>query len=106
MKRLTLTALFLFLSVVIALPSTIEVNFDFQKPFIERKGEYHIVKIDGLLNFGNPGEPILPIKTAKILIPQSEAIEDVMAIPYQKTYIKGHYLVHPGQRPIPLIPLK
>lgn len=81
---------------------TITLEFEFPAPELKKKGEYFTVRMDGLSNFGNPGEPILPIKTIKALIPFNEIVERIEIFPQQKTFIEGEYVIMPGQRPVPL----
>ena len=47
----------------------LEVTYDFPAPQIVQSGEYHVVGMEGLDCFGKPGLPVLPYKTARILLP-------------------------------------
>ena len=62
---------------------------------------YDLVTIRGLGNYSVPGKPIVPFKTAKILIPCGEEVEDITVIPGEKVAF-GEFYLQPGQKPVPI----
>ncbi len=66
---------------------------------VSKIDNYYRVKIKGLNNFAAPGEPLLPIKTVKYLIPYGKKIANVSVGWTSKKYLYGTYLVEPAQAP-------
>lgn len=58
------------------------------------------IRIPGLENRIIPGEPVIPFRTARILIPFGEEIEDIKVLPGEKKNL-GKILIEPGQDPCP-----
>ena len=52
--------------IVVAEPSQVSVEYVFQRPVVERTGEYDRVTIPGLHNYGAPGAPVLPFEAARM----------------------------------------
>ncbi|MCG2712961.1 MAG: C25 family cysteine peptidase [Candidatus Omnitrophica bacterium] len=63
---------------------------------------YTRVRISGLSNFALPGQPLLPIKTVRFLLPYGKDINDVQLSSSNRKIIYGSYYVEPAQQPIPL----
>jgi hypothetical protein len=85
----------------------INVTYYFSEPKIEVKSngsynDYASVTMDGLPQFDVTGLPILPFKTAKVLLPFGAQLENASAIGEKKTPLLGSYLVEYGQDPVPL----
>lgn len=59
------------------------------------------VKIPGLENRVVPGEPVLPFRTVKILLPYGEEIEEIEVMPGEKKNL-GKIFIEPGQEPVPI----
>ncbi|MGC9515599.1 C25 family cysteine peptidase, partial [Methanocrinis sp.] len=59
------------------------------------------IRIPGLENRIIPGEPVVPFRTARILIPFGEEIQDVKVLPGEKKNL-GKILIEPGQDPLPI----
>lgn len=98
-----LVFLTLFLSVDAAQARVIELTYDFDTPTIEKGFEdYDVVTILGLRKAGSPGYPVLPFKTAKILIPYGEELEDIEVVQGKKVLLGTDFVIEPGQVPVPL----
>ncbi len=82
--------------------NSIRIEITFPSPQINRVGEYHRISMKGSSTIGEPGEPVLPIKTVKVLIPFGQKVKGINIIPAQKIELSGTYNVEPGQRPVPL----
>ena len=76
--------------------------FTFDPPSIQRPGEQAQVTIAGLPSIGNPGEPILPVRTARILLPPGQSIAEIQVLASQRQILPGSFRVCPGQMQIPL----
>ncbi len=59
------------------------------------------IRIPGLENRIIPGEPVVPFRTARILIPLGEEIKDIKVLPGEKKNL-GKILIEPGQDPLPI----
>ena len=80
----------------------VEVTYEFSEPRITRSGEYHRVNIEDLHRFGKPGFPVLPYRTAKLLIPFGDRVTDIEISSAKKTELPGSYMIEPAQQPVPL----
>ncbi len=63
---------------------------------------YSRVRITGLNNFGQPGEPRLPFKTVRFLLPYGRNLSNVKVSWTNRKVVYGSYIVEPGQEPMPL----
>ncbi|MFH1359679.1 MAG: C25 family cysteine peptidase, partial [Candidatus Omnitrophota bacterium] len=112
MKRkvlLIFTGLFLFfwLSIpCIALEDEIVLQYEFDKPVIKEvtiaEEVYNYVVIHDTTTMGNAGEPSLPIKGAKILIPEGMQYFSSDVILGKPQEIRLRYPLAPAQREYPL----
>jgi len=80
----------------------ISIKVDFPAPEITKVGEYHRVTMSGLQSFGNPGEPILPLSTVRVLVPYGREVRGVRVFHEGKVTLDGSYRVEPAQMPVPL----
>ena len=57
------------------------VEYDFEKPILKKtviNGEiYDRIILKDTPNFGNPGEPLIPMKGAYILLPESTKVKEI-----------------------------
>ena len=79
------------------------LDYSFEKPIIADgfKEPYKLITIPGLTNHAFPGEPVIPFKTARILIPHDEEIQDIQVISGNKIYL-GKFYLQPAQEAFPL----
>jgi len=82
--------------------SPIIVEFTFPAPEITKAGDYDSITMKGLNSYGDPGMPVLPFKTVKILIPQGECVQDIDIITGNKVVLKGFFNIECGQTPVPI----
>jgi len=89
---------------IAAEPSDIVVEYTFSQPKIEKVGEYDRITIPDreIYLFGRPGEPLLPYKTVKILLPQGRLLQDIIVTGIDETIIEGTYRIEPAQKPVPI----
>lgn len=62
---------------------------------------YDSVTIPGLNNRIVPGEPVLPLRTARILIPYGEEVQEVKVVAGNERYL-GSVSIRPGQNSVPI----
>jgi len=62
---------------------------------------YDSVTIPGLNNRIVPGEPVLPLRTARILIPYGEEVQEVKVVSGNERYL-GSVSIRPGQNSVPI----
>ncbi|MBD3367388.1 MAG: T9SS type A sorting domain-containing protein [Candidatus Eisenbacteria bacterium] len=77
-------------------------RYDFAEPVIEYDGEYHNVTMRGAWSHGEPGQPVLPMKGARLLLPPGETVSEITISPGQRIVLGDGYTVRPGQRQYPL----
>jgi len=77
-------------------------HYDFAEPVVKEVGEYHRIIMDGAWHYGDPGDPILPMVGAKLLLPPGEDVAEVRVVPGDKVVIGDGFLLEPGQRQYPL----
>ncbi len=82
--------------------ATISLRYEFAEPRIEKINEYHRVIMSEVSSYGNPGKPVLPIKTVRVLLPMGEEIASVDVKVYNKTELFGSYKIEPGQLSVPI----
>ncbi len=80
----------------------ITLAVDFPAPQITEVGRYHRVTMEGLESFGNPGRPLLPLRTVRVLIPFGSEVREVEVFHGREVILEGSYHVEPAQRPVPL----
>ena len=84
----------------------IQATVDFSVPTIENvviQGKvYDRIIIKGLMNAGNPGEPVLPLRTLNLLIPLDKEITSTEVLVDGGVILDGRYLIEPGQLHTPL----
>jgi len=68
----------------------------------KKSAAFDRIDLEGAHLFGKPGEPALPRKTARILLPPGYEIKSVIVKPTNETPMKGEFLVEPGQVPVPI----
>ena len=97
----------MFLLLIVCIPSSvtgaeISATLEFPQPEITYKNGDCIVQIENLPVFADPGEPLLPIYTYRVLIPQGEQVVSVTALAYEENEIEIDFPVHWEQYPLPL----
>ena len=87
---------------VSSISDNIVLWYSFSSPIIENKGEYDRVSIENLSNYGEQGSPVIPFKTAIILLPPDRKVLSVEAFSMEKVPLYGEFRIEPGIKPIPL----
>ncbi len=78
------------------------LSTDIESLEVSKINGYTRVQISGLSNFALPGQPLLPFKTVRFLLPYGKDIEDVEVSWSNRKVVYGSYFVEPAQQPIPL----
>ncbi len=85
----------------------LEFNYVFEEPTIEKveigNNTYDKVLLEDTDSFEKTGEPVLPVKTVKILLPQDAELSGVNVVGEDETEIPGSYFVEPAQEQYPLL---
>ena len=78
------------------------LELDFPPLAVTEGPVYDSVTMQGLPQHGAPGEPVLPFKTAKILIPRGKDVQSVDVTASNRKVLKGRFNVEYGKTPIPI----
>jgi parallel beta-helix repeat protein len=82
--------------------NSIVLQFDFPAPLVTENLGYDSIAMLKLPQFGAPGEPILPFKMVKALIPQDKDVQHIDVINGNKKVLEGRFNVEFGKTPIPI----
>jgi len=85
----------------------LEIEYYFLKPQTKKVDwEYHSVEMKYYtFKFAEePGLPLLPIKTARIVIPQGRDVEGINVVPGNKVTLEGQFKIEYAKQQIPIEP--
>jgi len=83
--------------------SKVKVEYYFFQPEVKYCGdEMYNVSMKGYNTFGKVGEPILPMKTARILIPPETKVKNVIVYTEGESIIPGSYFINYGKEARPM----
>ena len=82
--------------------NSVVLEFDFPPLIVTKDSVYASVAMQGLPKHGAPGEPILPFRTVKILIPQGNNVQSIDVTASNRTVLKGRFDVEYGKTPLPI----
>ncbi|MFH1688744.1 MAG: C25 family cysteine peptidase [Candidatus Eisenbacteria bacterium] len=100
---LRLTAFIAVLLVAVsATAGVVTRHYEFSEPQIVSEGDYHRIAMNGAWNYGEPGEPMLPLVGARLLLPPGEIVSEVRVTPGDRVVLGDGYVVEPGQMQYPL----
>ena len=77
----------------------ITVTYSFPPPELV-SADYVSVTMNGLAQWSEPGLPVLPFQTVRILLPQGTEVRDIAVTCGKKVSLSGSFLVQPGQQPV------
>ncbi len=77
-------------------------HYDFAEPVITHADGYDRVTMEGAWSYGAPGEPVLPMFGARLLLPPGEEISAVRVTPGDRVVLGEGYVPEPGQKQYPL----
>ncbi len=82
----------------------VEMEYTFSEPMLERvDGEYYSVEMPDTGKYHDAiGLPLLPVKTAKILIPQRRDVKAINVAPGRRVMLDGEFKIEYGRPPSPM----
>ena len=81
----------------------IELEYTFTEPILERIDEYYSVRMpDTRRLYDAVGLPLVPVKTAKILIPQGRDVKAINIVPGKKVTLDGQFKIEYGRPQVPM----
>ncbi|MFH0816461.1 MAG: C25 family cysteine peptidase [Methanobacteriota archaeon] len=87
---------------VLPAPDAMEFTYHFPPPKLEFADGYASITMPGLQSYGSQGEPILPFKTARLLLPPSANVQSISVLGSGRSVLDGSYDIIPGQRSVTL----
>jgi uncharacterized repeat protein (TIGR01451 family) len=78
------------------------LSYTFSVPRVTPIGQYHRVTVPDLHNLDRPGDPRLPVKTASVLVPYGQRVEDITVECTERHVLPGSYHVELGPNAYPL----
>ncbi|MFB3909103.1 MAG: C25 family cysteine peptidase [Candidatus Eisenbacteria bacterium] len=72
-------------------------HYDFAEPVLERTGQGVQVTLEGAWSFGRPGEPVLPMIGARLLLPPGEELVRISVLPGERHELGSGIEIAPGQ---------
>jgi len=104
-RKLFFIVLFIFsfslfgkVNVVSRTENSIKLLYKFDKINFIKEGEYDYIKIEDTRQLACPGEPIIPVRVVKVLIPQGKEIDKINVV-YNYRKFDGSYTLNTAQIP-------
>ena len=82
--------------------NSIQLSYSFEQPCIEKKNLFDEITMSDLMTCGLPGEPVMPLKSIKVLLPPGSTVYTIEISPGRQITIPGSYKLIPGEKPVPL----
>ncbi len=105
-KILWCSVSFAFLSLVLMAPmaysTELGVHLRFSAPEVIKGSLGDVLRIEGSKLHGLPGQPLLPVKPVKVLIPYGHELVGVVLKNAKVETMNAPYDIMPAQRPVPL----
>jgi parallel beta-helix repeat protein len=87
-------------------PDEVTVTYSFPQPTLEdimiNNTVYTRVLCSETSSYGNPGEPLLPVRGARILTPQGRTVSNIRITTGEKNTLMLENKIEPGATPVPL----
>ncbi len=87
--------------IVQAAPGAVRASFDAADVRLSRTAGFEDVSIDGLESMSSVGEPELPVRIFRFVIPADARVEDVLA-EFDEVELPGQHRVAPAQPDVPI----
>ncbi|RLF79480.1 hypothetical protein DRN38_05645, partial [Thermococci archaeon] len=84
-----------------AMAGVVTRHYEFPEPLIKLEGDYHRVTMADAWNYGEPGEPVLPLVGARLLLPPGDVVSEVRVTTGEKVVVGDGYVIEPGQMQYP-----
>jgi parallel beta-helix repeat protein len=82
--------------------NSIVLRFDFDAPSVAVDSLGDSITMQTLPQFGAPGEPVLPFRLVKMLIPQGKEVKSLDVTSGDRKALEGSYNLRCGKTPIPI----
>lgn len=102
MILLTMSMLILTPSLLSAAEKTMRVSYAFSAPEASLADGVATLTLPGLGHYLRPGLPVVPMRTAMILLPQGTSPVEVRVIPESKVTLLGSYYLPTTRHPLPI----
>lgn len=81
----------------------LRLTYSFPSPSVQRRAAtgYDVVHVSGLKMESLPGKPLMPVRTAMVLVPAGKEVAEVRVVAGPKRVL-GHFKLEPGAKPVPL----
>ena len=89
-------------SLALAAEVAIVLPLAFPDPIIETEGRYARITMRDLPVTKKAGEPAIPYKPVRVLIPRGRDVLDIELQKGEKIILEGRYTIEPAQEPVPL----
>ncbi|MFC1683557.1 C25 family cysteine peptidase, partial [Candidatus Zixiibacteriota bacterium] len=98
----------LLLILIFALPQTspaseqLIFSYSFEPPSLRQQADQSWIAMPGLPSRGDPGEPILPVKSVNILLPPGHRVAEIEVTAPPAEILPGFFTLSHGQKQFPL----
>jgi len=99
---MVLSILFATPTLLSAADQTLRISYAFSSPEVADSADGTILNVSGLTHYLRPGRPVVPMRTAMILLPQGTAPDDVQVVPESKITLPGNYELRTTRHPLPI----
>ena len=80
-----------------------KLEYTFTEPTLEKIDGFYSIKMPNTGKLPDDiGLPLLPVKTAKILIPQAHDVKTINIVPGKKITIEGEFMIECAEPQIPI----
>lgn len=86
----------------VLMQSPLILEFHFAPPLVHTDCDWTSITMPDLSNYGSSGQPILPYKLARILIPYGKEADTVRVSADKRVALEGSFKVEYGKTPIPI----
>jgi hypothetical protein len=101
LTSVTLAIVACSVSLALAVSPASDVSFDRSDVEIVRERAFERVLLDGCMSLSREGEPAMPVRIMRFVIPQDARVDEVMVSGLTETQLEGEYRVLPAQREVP-----
>jgi len=99
---INVVVLFIFPSQILAKTTYLNLSFNPSDLRFEKVDDFDRVFLEDLDFLGKPGEPMLPVKIIRLVIPAEQRIESIRVLNKDVQILDGTYNIFPSQPELPL----
>ena len=101
MKKLTIAFLLMY-SAMSLIAGNVEYTYYFETPSVKQSGSFQVLTFENTFLTGKTGEPALPYRAVRLLLPPGEEAVDVSYSFEDETTVEGTFVISPRQPSQPL----